>query len=130
MAFSVRHYLIALVRPFPTNRDAEIRSQTKIYLCDTGLMRRFSRVPDGALFDNATWLALRQRGQTGYFRKKSGVEIDFVVDGKIAFEIKQKADAKDVSRLKQLAAELGLPEYRVVSRKWCEVENVIYGYQL
>ncbi|MCM2358672.1 MAG: ATP-binding protein [Geobacteraceae bacterium] len=130
LSFLEGTYFITLVRPFSTNRDTEIRSQPKIYLCDTGLMRRFSRISDGALFENAAWLALRQRGQTGYFRKKSGVEIDFVVDGKTAFEIKQKADAKDVSRLRQLATELGLPEYRVVSRKWCEVENVIYGYQL
>lgn len=130
LSFLEGTYFITLVRPFSTNRDTEIRSQPKVYLCDTGLMRRFSRISDGALFENAAWLALRQRGQTGYFRKKSGVEIDFVVDGKIAFEIKQKADARDVSRLRQLATELGLPEYRVVSRKWCGVENVIYGYQL
>ncbi|MBI2354684.1 MAG: ATP-binding protein [Deltaproteobacteria bacterium] len=130
LSFLEGTYFITLVRPFSTNRDTEIRSQPKIYLCDTGLMRRFSRVSDGALFENAAWLALRQRGRTGYFRKKSGVEIDFVVDGKIAFEIKQKADTKDVSRLRQLATELGLPEYRVVSRRWCAAENVIYGYQL
>jgi predicted AAA+ superfamily ATPase len=130
LSFLEGTYFITLVRPFSTNRDTEIRSQPKIYLCDTGLMRRFSRISDGSLFENATWLALRRRGQTGYFRKKSGVEIDFVVDGKIAFEIKQKADTKDVSRLRQLTAGLGLSEYHVVSRKWCEVKNVIYGYQL
>jgi hypothetical protein len=33
--------------------------------------------------------------------KKNGVEIGFVLEGTTAFEIKQKAETKDLSRLKK-----------------------------
>lgn len=130
LSFLQETYSISLIRPYSTNRDTEIRSQQKVYVCDTGLMNRFARVASGSLFENAAFIALRQRGEVSYYMKKSGMEIDFVLDGTTAFEIKQKAETKDLSRLKKRAADINITESRIVSRRFCDVDGVIYGYQL
>jgi uncharacterized protein len=130
LSFLEGTYFISLIRPFSTNRDTEIRSQQKVYVCDTGLMNRFARVASGSLFENAAFLALRQRGAVSYYMKKSGVEIDFILNGATAFEIKQKAETKDLSRLKKRAADINITESFIVSRRFCGVDGVIYGYQL
>ncbi|MFH0998138.1 MAG: ATP-binding protein [Pseudomonadota bacterium] len=130
LSFLEGTYFISLIRPYSTNRDTEIRSQQKVYVCDTGLMNRFVRVASGSLFENAAFIALRQRGAVSYYMKKSGLEIDFVLDGTTAFEIKQKAETKDLSRLKKRAADINITESRIVSRRFCGVDGVIYGYQL
>ncbi len=130
LSFLEGTYFISLIRPFSTNRDTEIRSQQKVYVCDTGLMNRFARVASGSLFENAAFLGLRQRGAVSYYMKKSGVEIDFILNGTTAFEIKQKAETKDLSRLKQRAADINITESCIVSRRFCGVDGVIYGYQL
>lgn len=130
LSFLEGTYFIRLIRPYSTSRDTEIRSQQKVYVCDTGLMNRFARVASGSLFENAAFLALRQRGEVSYYMKKSGVEIDFVLNGTTAFEIKQKAETKDLARLKKRAADINITESRIVSRRFCGVDGVIYGYQL
>jgi predicted AAA+ superfamily ATPase len=130
LSFLEGTYFVTLIRPYSTNRDTEIRGQQKVYVCDTGLMNRFARVSGGSLFENAAFLALRQRGEVSYYMKKSGVEIDFILDGTTAFEIKQKAETKDLHQLKKRAADINMTECRIVSRRFCGVDGVIYGYQL
>jgi predicted AAA+ superfamily ATPase len=63
LSFLEGTYFISLIRPYSTNRDTEIRSQQKIYVCDTGLINRFACIASGSLFDNAAYIALRQRGE-------------------------------------------------------------------
>lgn len=130
LAFLESTYFISLIRPFSRNRDTEIRSMPKFYLCDTGLIRRFARASDGALFENAVYCALRGRGKVNYYQKKSGVEIDFVLNEKSAYEVKITAEEKDLRRLKSLSSELGLTDYRVVALKLSRLENVTYGFML
>ncbi|HLA26063.1 MAG TPA: ATP-binding protein, partial [Patescibacteria group bacterium] len=52
LSFLEHTYFIALIRPWSRNRDTEIRSMPKFYLCDTGLINQFAKVSDGALFEN------------------------------------------------------------------------------
>jgi hypothetical protein len=40
---SGRKLFYQLIRPNSINRDTEIRSQQKVYVCDTGMMNRFAR---------------------------------------------------------------------------------------
>lgn len=130
LAFLEHTYFISLVRPFSKNRDTEIRSTPKVYLCDTGIIRRFSRASDGAIFENAVYGALRSKGDVNYYQRKSGVEIDFVVNQTEAFEVKLTAEAKDIKRLKQLSEELGLAKFTIVARKFSESEHTVFGFML
>lgn len=130
LAFLEHTYFISLVRPFSRNRDTEIRSTPKVYLCDTGIIRRFSRASDGAMFENAVYNALRVKGDINYYQRKSGVEIDFVVNQTSAFEVKLTAESKDVRRLKQLSEELGLTDFTVVARNYSENDHTTFAFML
>ena len=130
IAFLESTYFISLVRPFSRNRDTEIRSMPKFYLCDTGFANQFGRISEGALFENAVFNALRERGEVNYYQKKSGVEIDFIIDKKYAYEVKIKAYEQDIKKLAALSKELKLKDYRIISRKYSPLEHVRYGFML
>lgn len=130
LAFLESTYLIKLIKPFSLSRDTEIRSRPKFYVCDSGLVNRFTKLGQGQLFENAIFTALRTNGKLNYYQKKSGVEIDFIFNEKIAYEIKIKPQAQDFSRLKYLVKELKLTEGKIISRKYCNFNDVIYGFML
>ena len=130
IAFLESTYFISLIRPFSRNRDLEIRSTPKFYLCDSGLVNQFAKVDDGALFENTVFSALRSRGEVNYYQKKSGVEIDFILDKKRAIEVKSKPYEQDMKRLSNLSKELKLKDYRIISRKYSDLKNVDYGFNL
>lgn len=130
IAFLEGTYFISLIRPFSRNRDTEIRSMPKFYLCDSGLANQFSRVSEGALFENAVFNALRESGEVNYYQKKSGVEIDFIIDKKYAYEVKINAYEQDIKKLAALSKELKLKDYRIISRKYSPLEHVRYGFIL
>lgn len=130
IAFLENTYFIKLIRPFSRSRDAEIRSMPKFYLCDTGLVNHFARVSEGALFENAVFNALREKGEINYYQRKSGVEIDFILNRKYAYEAKLKAYEQDLKKLRILCRELNLKNYRLVSRKYSGLKHVAYGFML
>lgn len=130
IAFLENTYFIKLVRPFSRSRDTEIRSIPKFYLCDSGIINQFARVSEGAVFENAIFSALRTKGEVNYYQKKSGVEIDFILNKKYAYEVKITPDKQDIKKLDVLAKELKLKDYKIVSKKYSRLENVIYGFML
>lgn len=121
-------FFIKTIRPFSRNRDTEIRTTPKFYLCDTGLVKHFSGASNGALFENAVLLSLRNRGEINYYQRKSGVEIDFVLNKKEAYEVKTNGDRRDVKRLSALAAELSLNKYFVISKKFSDTKYITFGF--
>ena len=123
-------FFIKTIRPFSRNRDTEIRTVQKFYLCDTGLVNHFSGASSGALFENAVLLSLRNLGEVNYYQKKSGVEIDFILNKKDAYEVKTKGDRQDIKKLSILAAELSFNNYFVVSKKFSASEHIIFGFLL
>ena len=130
ISFLENTYFIKLIRPFSRNRDIELRSQPKFYLCDSGLVNQFARVDKGALFENAVFSALRLKGELNYYQRKSGVEIDFILNKKSAYEVKTSPDKRDLARLAELARELKLKDYSIVSRNYFADERVRYGFMI
>ncbi|MHC9537995.1 MAG: ATP-binding protein [Vulcanimicrobiota bacterium] len=130
LAFLEQTYFISLIRPFTQNRDSEIRKAPKCYVCDTGMARHFSRADEGSLFENAVFQSLRTSGELHYYRKKSGAEIDFIVNRRSAYEVKLTAREEDIRKLKKTAESLGLEEYSVISRKFYPHDHVSYGFML
>jgi predicted AAA+ superfamily ATPase len=130
LSFLEQTYLISLIRPFSRNRNTEIRNAPKVYLCDTGLLNRFARVSDGAIFENAIFSALARRGDVNYYQKKSGAEIDFILDKKHAYEVKRMPSVRDAKRLESLAEELGLESWHIVSQNHTDLQNIVYGFSV
>ncbi len=131
LAFLEGTYMFAFVRPFSRSRDVEIRSTPKVYCIDSGLAGHIGAASKGAVFENAIFHQLRLHAkQLNYFQKKSGVEIDFIVDKKTAYEVKTQADRSDYNSLQRVRAEIKMDRAALVSYQWVPDVPVIYGWQL
>lgn len=129
LAFLQGTYFISLIPPFSTNRDIEIRSAKKVYLCDSGLANSLGDVPFANVFENAIYHQLRLKGEVNYYQRKSGVEIDFILNKQEAWEVKIKAGSHDLTRLRKLAKDLKINDIKLVSFDYSTVPAV-YGFQL
>ncbi|MFC1522697.1 ATP-binding protein [Elusimicrobiota bacterium] len=123
-------YFIKTIRPFGRGVDTEIRKMPKVYACDCGLANHHAKLDMGALFENSVFQNLRLKGKLNYYQKKNGVEIDFILDKKIAFEVKTSARDSDIKKLQKTSEALSLEENSVVSRNFSELKNIKYAFML
>lgn len=124
-------YFFTLVRPFSNNRDAEIRGAPKIYCIDSGLANHFGRIDEGSLFEQTVFHQLRANAKRlHYYRRKTGREIDFIVNKNKAFEAKRRAGAYDLRALKRLCGDLSISDYTILSYQYVPIQDVRYGFQL
>lgn len=130
LAFLEGTYFIKTIRPFSKGKSTELRKIPKVYACDTGIANHFARLDTGHLFENSVFQNLRIKGKINYYQRKSGGEIDFILNKEDAFEVKLNPDESDLRKLKTLAADLSLNEYKIISKNYSEMENVIYGFML
>jgi uncharacterized protein len=109
-------YFVKFISFFTTNPDREINKQQKIYMADTGLLQTLSQVNSGQVFENAIANQLSRLGQLHYYQKNSGQEIDFILDGRVAIEVKETPSSTDLAILKSRAALLKTTETWLVGR--------------
>ncbi len=128
LAFLEGTYFIKRITPFSKGKDTEIRKSPKIYICDTGILRHFASIDEGRIFENAVFQNLRLHGNLNYYQKKSGVEIDFILNRKKAYEVKLTPSISDLKKLKRLSSEIGIDEYKVVSMNYSELNEIIYPF--
>ncbi len=103
-------YFIHLVKPFSKNIDKEISQQPKLYFADTGILNELagSQISSGQLFENAIAIQLKSQGSLNYYQKKTGQEIDFILDGVTALEVKETAMEQDLSVLRQRSEAINM----------------------
>jgi len=126
ISFLKETYFIDLISVYSKSLDRQVSNSKKFYLCDTGLINRFAKVSEGNLFENSVYLNLKKYGKLSYFQKRTGAEIDFVLDDKgIAIEVKQNAAQQDYNRLRRVGSNLGLSEFYIVTRKFVNRKDFI-----
>jgi len=130
LAFLEGTFFIKLIRPYTRSRNSEIRKSPKVYLCDTGLANRLANLDEGRIFETSIFQNLRIKGEIGYYERKNGAEIDFLLDKTHAFEAKMTPQQRDVNQLKRVAEELGMTSWSVVSRNFTNLESTLYGFQI
>jgi predicted AAA+ superfamily ATPase len=110
-------YFIKLLPPFTSNRDREIALQQKIYFADNGLLTALGNVNMGALLENMVAVQLARKGKLQYYAKKTGQEIDFILDGKTAIEVKESPSSSDLNTLENRAASIKLNNIHLIGLK-------------
>lgn len=130
LAFLQDTYLISMIRPFSTNRDIEIRSSRKLYFIDTGILNRFTKLSDGSIFENACFNLLNRRGTVQYYQRKNGVEIDFILNQKTAYEVKLSAQKQYVNSLTRRAKSINISDYKIISKKYFDDPKTTFAYFL
>jgi len=130
LAFLEGTYFIHLIKPFSGNRDVEVRGSEKVYLCDSGLLNHTAQASEGALFENNIFQLLRPRGKLHYYQKGKSKEIDFILNGKEAYEVKLRPSSRDLSSLEKTSKELGIKEFNLISRHYTNLLSTLYGFSL
>lgn len=114
--FLERTYLITRLPVIAKNPDREIVKAKKIYFCDNGILNTLADVGSGVKFENAIFTQLRHHGVLSYYSLKTGNEIDFILDNRIAFEVKESPTESAKTRLAELAKRARISSYRLIGR--------------
>ncbi len=130
ISFLEATYFITTIRPFGKGKDFEIKKMPKVYLCDSGLANCLAPLDTGRLFENSIFQNLRSRGELNYYQRKSGGEIDFILNKKDAYEVKVTPHEPDIKKIRKITRELNLDEFKIVSKNYTELEGTIYGFML
>jgi len=123
-------YFFHFISPFTKNKDREVSGTKKIYICDTGMLNILSNVSDGSLLENSVFLNLKKYGEINYFQKRSGLEIDFIINKSIGIEVKKTGDNSDIKRLLKISNQLSLKEHYLISQNFLEEDKSICAYQI
>ncbi len=114
--FFEKTYLIVRVSVLTKRPDREIVKAQKIYFCDNGLAKQLVELNSGTRFENAVFNQLRHHGELRYFALKTGKEIDFILNNKIAFEAKETPIIQDQKNLENLARQANLKHCRLIGK--------------
>ncbi len=109
-------YFIHTIAPFSRSIDREISKRKKIYFADTGILQQLAQTSSGQVFENQIFLQFFRQGEVNYYQKKSGQEIDFVLNQQMACEVKETPHAGDLTVLKNRASALQLPTSILVGK--------------
>lgn len=130
LSFLEQTYFISLLARYSKSYDRKAAGSKKLYFCDTGLANFLGSLAQGQLLENSVYQNLRIDYKLTYFSKKSGGEIDFIVDGGAALEVKNTASRKDIFNLMKTAKSLGAEEMFVVSLQYSNSDKVILAQDL
>lgn len=130
LAFLEGTYFIHLIKPYSKSKDVEIRGSEKVYICDSGLLNNTMKIADGALFENNIFQLLRPRGKLNYYQKGKLREIDFILNGKEAYEVKLSPSVHDLSSLEKTSKQVGIKDFKLVSKSFTNLRNIFYGFNI
>lgn len=99
-------YLLSRVPVISKNPDREIVKAKKLYFTDTGILNHLADVSSGAQFENTVFTQLRPKGAIAYYAKKTGDEIDFILNQSIALEAKESPLEHDQRTLERRSRAL------------------------
>nr|WP_295928035.1 ATP-binding protein [uncultured Dyadobacter sp.] len=123
-----KSYLIKMIPVMANSPEREIVKARKVYFLDNGIASRFVELSSGAKFENAVFNQLLHHGEIAYYQLKTGREIDFILDQKQCFEVKETGTEADLKNTQSLAKNLAINESYIVGRHPARVfEGYIWG---
>jgi predicted AAA+ superfamily ATPase len=121
-------YLIKTLPVYSQNPDKEIVKAKKLYFYDNGLANICAELGGGAKFENAVFTQLHHYGDLAYYQLKTGQEIDFILNKKYAYEVKETAYETDSRKMMNLAKKIQINQGKVIGRYANqEFESFIWG---
>jgi hypothetical protein len=114
LLFFEQTFLIRQVPAFVKNHDREIALQKKLYFTDNGLLNILGKVNKSALLENSIANQLARMGEIRYYARRTGQEIDFILDEKIAFEVKETPGPHDLHILSSRSMQIDIKQFYLV----------------
>lgn len=118
-------YFIKLIPKYSVSIDRQAAGSKKLYLCDSGMANFLGKTSQGQLFEQSVFQNIRDGNTLCYYSKKKGAEIDFIVNGKIALEVKMMSSKQDIEFLKRRSLGLHLTEKYTVSLEYSSDQEMI-----
>ncbi|MHC1706599.1 MAG: ATP-binding protein [Bacteroidales bacterium] len=107
-------YLIKQVSAYVTNPDREIALQKKLYFSDNGILNTLGNPGSGAILENSIAIQLSLRGDVKYYARRTGQEIDFILNEDTALEVKETPAPHDLKTLIYRGSQIGLKNFYLV----------------
>lgn len=113
-------FFLRLLPKFSKSVDRSVAGGKKVYFTDTGLLNTMGNLNDAQIFENAVINQLSTYGKVSFYNKRNTAEIDAVLDGETAFEVKMTGTPRDAKKLSSLASALGIQRSFVISKRFCD----------
>jgi uncharacterized protein len=120
-------YFIKTIPVYSLNADREIVKARKVYFLDNGIASQFAELSSGAKLENAVFNQLHHFGEVSYYQLKTGQEIDFIIDKKIAFEVKETAQPIDYKKMMNLAKNVHIEKGFVIGKNNTDFDSFVWG---
>ena len=130
LSFLEKTYFVSLISPFSKSLNGEVRGARRVYFCDIGLLNYLGKIPEGTILENAVFQNLKKYGQINYYQKYKGPEIDFILNKKIAFEVKTHGTTGDIKKLSRTAKNLKIRNYYLISKNYLDHPKLILAIDL
>ena len=114
--FLEKTYMIFRLPVYSKSPDREIVKAAKLYCRDNGLLGILADISGGAKFENAVFNQLKAMGELKYYSLKTGKEIDFIMNGQAAFEVKESPLPNDLKVVRELASAVKIKSGRLIGR--------------
>lgn len=130
LSFLEQTYFISLLSRQTASIDRQAAGSKKLFLCDCGMANVLGRISQGQLLEQSVFQNLRFNHKLNFYSKKSASEIDFIVDDKIALEVKISMSQQDLANLKRRSKGLNINEAYVIALKYSENKEAILAIDL
>lgn len=130
LSFLEQTYFITLLPKFSTNIDRQAAGSKKLFLCDLGLINVLGKASQGQLFEQSVFQNFRNNKNLTYYNKEGGNEIDFILDGNTALEVKYSVSMKDIDTLKRRSQSLNINESFVITHQFNDYSESILSTDL
>jgi len=116
LKFFEQTYLLKRIRVYSKSGDRQSVKARKLYFVDTGLVNILADIHSGAQLENTIFCQLSHYGELEYYSRRSGLEIDFILNSKIALEVKETPTLTDQKQLADLAKKISINNFHIISR--------------
>ena len=125
LSFLEQTYFISLLPRHSASIDRQAAGSKKLFLCDSGIANVLGKISQGQLLKQSIFQTLRTRHKLSFYQKDRVSEIDFIIDGTTALEVKMSVSRQDISNLKKRAESNKLANYFVISHQFNKEKKVI-----
>ena len=130
LSFLEQTYFISLLSKHSASIDRQAAGSKKLFLCDCGMANVLGRISQGQLFEQSVFQNLRYDHKLSFYSKGGISEIDFIIDDKIALEVKVTMSQQDLANLKKRSAGLNIDENYILSLQYNENKKGILATDL
>jgi len=123
-------FFIKLLPKFSRSIDRTVAGGRKVYFSDTGVLNAIGQVNEAQIFENAVVNQLSAYGSVSFYRKKNAAEIDAILDGKTALEIKLRGTENNLRKVLKVAESIKIKRAFIISKSFADKKKIIAGLNL